>query len=83
ARASSRCSVPLSFSLVHWCSRWSAGPGLILTEARVLSSLVPREKKACAQQASSLHPTMPLLDVFWACFRKVKCFPLLQRRKNT
>ncbi|XP_045651405.1 stAR-related lipid transfer protein 8 isoform X1 [Ursus americanus] len=26
---------------------------------------------------------MPLLDVFWACFRKVKCFPLLQRRKNT
>uniref|UniRef100_A0A8C7APT9 StAR related lipid transfer domain containing 8 n=1 Tax=Neovison vison TaxID=452646 RepID=A0A8C7APT9_NEOVI len=26
---------------------------------------------------------MPLLDVFWACFREVKCFPLLQRRKNT
>ncbi|XP_046529528.1 stAR-related lipid transfer protein 8 isoform X1 [Equus quagga] len=25
---------------------------------------------------------MPLLDVFWACFRKVKCFPLLQGRKN-
>uniref|UniRef100_A0A8C9JAG7 StAR related lipid transfer domain containing 8 n=1 Tax=Panthera tigris altaica TaxID=74533 RepID=A0A8C9JAG7_PANTA len=25
---------------------------------------------------------MPLLDVFWACFRKVKCFPLLQRRKT-
>ncbi|XP_050998528.1 stAR-related lipid transfer protein 8 isoform X2 [Acomys russatus] len=25
---------------------------------------------------------MPLLDVFWACFRKVKCFPLLPVRKN-
>ncbi|XP_008567077.1 PREDICTED: stAR-related lipid transfer protein 8 isoform X1 [Galeopterus variegatus] len=25
---------------------------------------------------------MPLLDFFWACFRKVKCFPLLQLRKN-
>ncbi|XP_014650388.1 PREDICTED: stAR-related lipid transfer protein 8 isoform X1 [Ceratotherium simum simum] len=25
---------------------------------------------------------MPLLDVFSACFRKVKCFPLLQGRKN-
>ncbi|KAM5221581.1 stAR-related lipid transfer protein 8 [Ctenodactylus gundi] len=26
---------------------------------------------------------MPLLDAFWACFRKVKCFPLWQVRKNT
>ncbi|KAI2599834.1 StAR related lipid transfer domain containing 8 [Homo sapiens] len=25
---------------------------------------------------------MPLLDVFWSCFRKVKCFPLLQVKKN-
>ncbi|XP_047392930.1 stAR-related lipid transfer protein 8 isoform X2 [Sciurus carolinensis] len=25
---------------------------------------------------------MPLLDVFWSCFRKVKCFPLMQARKN-
>nr|XP_012591718.1 stAR-related lipid transfer protein 8 isoform X2 [Microcebus murinus] len=25
---------------------------------------------------------MPLLDIFWACFRKAKCLPLLQVRKN-
>ncbi|ERE65247.1 stAR-related lipid transfer protein 8 isoform a [Cricetulus griseus] len=41
-----------------------------------------RPSRVLLSPSSFWCPIMPLLDVFWACFKKVKCFPLLPARKN-